>query len=125
MVILITGVKGLLGKYLIKTQPLKDCPEGVCDPLHEVIPCGREDLDLNDPISKLFKIQPDIIIHCAANGDVDSVENNPAEAVRSDLLATINLMEYCEKMDCKLVTISTNAVYDGEVRSLTVSDGNE
>jgi len=124
MKILITGASGLLGKYLLKTQPTREgLPEGVMEYKYEIIPCYRNNyiegglqLDVSsqsDVLDKLWKIQPDIIIHCAANGDVDSVEDNSSEAVRSDLLGTIHLKDYCEKMDCKLITISTNAVYDG------------
>jgi len=125
MKILITGASGLLGRYLLKTQPLRnDVPEGGQQCEHTIFPCY-----LNHPIENgvkvdvskraelfytLLEIQPDLIIHCAANGDVDDVEDNPGEAVKSDLLGTINLKDYCEKMKIKLVTISTNAVYDGE-----------
>jgi dTDP-4-dehydrorhamnose reductase len=55
-----------------------------------------------------------LIIHCAANGDVDDVENNSSKAVQTDLLGTINLKDYCEKLNCKLITLSSNAVYDGD-----------
>jgi len=110
----ITGSSGLLGKYLLKTQPKKQFEGMALEPEHEIIAATRQSLDLSNPIAQLFKIMPDLIIHCAANGDVDSVEANSVEAVRSDLEGTINLMEYCEKMNCKLITISTNAVYDGD-----------
>jgi dTDP-4-dehydrorhamnose reductase len=117
MVIAITGAKGLLGQYLIKTQP-KQIFEGVIQANeHEIIELNRWDLDVSDfskVLNVLFKIQPDLIIHCAANGDVDDVENNSAEAVKTDLLGTINLKDYCEKLNCKLITLSSNAVYSGK-----------
>ena len=125
MKIIITGASGLLGKYLLKTQPTKEgLPEGVVEHEHDIIPCYRNNyieggikLDVSkedELLGKLWKIQPDIIIHCAANGDVDDVEQNPGEAVKADLLGTIYLKDYAEKMGCKLITISTNAVYDGK-----------
>ena len=117
MVIAITGSKGLLGKYLIKTQP-QDTLDGMASTsLHKVIGLTRKDLDVSNfaqVLEVFFKMQPDIIIHCAANGDVDDVENNSSEAVQSDLLGTINLKNYCEVMGCKLITLSSNAVYDGD-----------
>lgn len=122
MKILISGGSGLLGKYLIQTQPQKDF-EGLGQEFeHEITACYRDHringikLDVSnnsEVLDRLFTIKPDIIIHCAANGDVDDVENNPSNAVKSDLLGTINLMRYAESMKCKLVTISTNAVYEG------------
>jgi len=124
MKIAITGASGLLGKYLLQTQPLlADVPEGGHQYIHQVIGCYKDHpipngvkLDVSnreEVIYKLFEIRPDIIIHCAANGNVDDVENNPAEAVKSDLLGTINLLDFCDKIGTKLITISSNAVYSG------------
>ncbi len=117
MVIAITGAKGLLGKYLIKTQPQDQLDGMASTGLHKVIGLTRKDLDVSNfaqVLEVFFKMQPDIIIHCAANGNVDDVENNSSQAVQTDLLGTINLKNYCEKLNCKLITISSNAVYDGD-----------
>jgi len=116
MVIAITGSQGLLGQYLIKTQPVTIFDGVALANDHNIIELTRKQLDVSNfsqVLEVLFKIQPDIIIHCAANGDVDDVENNSSEAVQTDLLGTINLKNYCEKMNCKLITLSSNAVYDG------------
>ena len=111
-----------MGKYLIAHQPV-DVIDGMASkPKHDVIGTYRENridglcLDVSDKskvIDVLFSHEPDIIIHCAANGDVDSVESNSAQAVKSDLLGTIHLKEYAEKMKCNLITLSSNAVYEG------------
>ena len=38
--IVITGASGLLGRYLLKTQPIdEEAPEGVLDNVHDVVPC--------------------------------------------------------------------------------------
>lgn len=119
MKILISGASGLLGSYLLKTQPIEQSEGVAVSNLHEIVPCYWNNpikgvrLNLLDPIKQLFEINPDVIIHTAANGDLDSVEKNPTGAVKTDLQATINLVDYCEKMKCKLVTISSNAVYAG------------
>ena len=117
MVIALTGSKGLLGQYLIKTQPI-EVFEGVAQGNeHKIIELTRKELDVSNfaqVLEVLFKIQPDLIIHCAANGDVDNVEQNASQAVQTDLLGTINLMNYCENLNCKLITLSSNAVYDGD-----------
>lgn len=117
MVIAITGSRGLLGSYLIKTQPKEGFDGMGASNRHQIIELPREVLDVSNfakMIDVLFKTQPDIIIHCAANGDVDDVERNSSEAVQTDLLGVINLKNYCEKMRCKLITLSSNAVYDGD-----------
>lgn len=117
MRIAITGSGGLLGSYLIKEQPT-EIREGMLQSNeHTIHALTRKELDVSkfdEVLEVMFKIQPDIIIHCAANGDVDSVEQNSSRAVKTDLLGTINLMTYCERLNCKFITISSNAVYDGE-----------
>ena len=80
MVIAITGSNGLLGQYLIRTQPRTGF-DGIAESnLHKIVELPRKVLDVSNfsqVLEVLFKIQPDIIIHCAANGNVDDVENNP------------------------------------------------
>ena len=120
--IAITGSSGLLGSYLLKTQPVIDEEYGQSYN-HKVVPLynrhpveGGVQLDLSDRdkvIRTFFDINPDMVIHCAANGNVDSVESNPSEAVKSDLLGTVYLKEVCDRMDIKMLSISTNAVYEG------------
>jgi len=121
--IVITGGSGLLGKYLLKTQPMISPAEGCFEPEYEITPCYRNNkidgikLDVSNfsnVIDVLFTIQPDIIIHCACNGDVDNVEEHPSEAVKADLLGVIHLKDFAEKMRCKLIIISSNAVFDGD-----------
>ena len=122
--VFITGASGLLGKYLVDRQPREKAPvEGVVPEMkYELVASYREhridgvkmDVSIySETIDTLFTHQPDIIIHCAANGNVDAVQSNPAKAVKSDLLGTTHLKDYCEKMGCKLVVLSTNAVYEG------------
>lgn len=116
--IVLTGGSGMLGKYLLAIQPSNfDAPEGIMDYKYDLIAPTRDELDVSNQdnvLSYLFKCQPDIIIHTACDGNVDSVENNSSEAVKSDLLGTIYIKDYCEKMNCKLITLSSNAVYDGQ-----------
>lgn len=123
MKILLTGASGLIGSYLLKHQPLNDV-EGVYSPVHDIISVYLRNYipngvkcdtgDKNALLELLFNTKPDLVIHCAANGDVDSVEKNPAEAIKTDLMSVILIKEYCELTGCKLVTFSSNAVYDGE-----------
>lgn len=131
MKILLTGSASLLGRYLLKSQPrqhLQDVGSAETMPVHEIIGLKRENdsakkdcheivrADVSDFIVMMelcFRKKPDVIIHCAANGDVDDVEQNPDGAARSDLIGTINMVKLAELFGCKLVTISSNAVFDG------------
>ncbi len=115
--VLITGGSGLLGSNLsiifkedFKVYftfnnnfiNLKDC-EGV-----------KVDLTNFEETKKLIlKINPKIIVHCAALTNVDYCEENPneAQAINSEL--TKNIAKISNEINSKLIYISTDAIFDG------------
>ena len=64
----------------------------------------------------LTEVQPDAVVHCAAWTAVDAAEDeeNKAKvyAVNSD--GTRNIAAVCRELDCKMIYISTDYVFDGE-----------
>lgn len=58
-------------------------------------------------------IKPDLIIHCAANTNVDYCEKNHAEAWNQNVLGTENVARASEKNDSFIIYISTDSVFDG------------
>lgn len=84
MKILLTGVGGILGSGFAAT--LRD---------HAVTILGREALNVADPqgvVARVVTAQPDVLINCAADTDVEGAERDPssshdANAVLPDLLA--------------------------------------
>jgi len=112
----ITGVSGLLGSHLAYVFRDHYDISGIYH-THEIAIQGVSTmkLDLLDPVSlkqALFKISPDVIIHCAAQADVDVCEMDPALAKRANVEATQNLVELSSTS--KLIYISTDQVYSGE-----------
>jgi len=61
----------------------------------------------------IYEFDPEIIIHCAAQADVDVCEAHPEDAQRINVLGTKNLIDNLNGSDPKLVYISTDLVYDG------------
>ena len=64
----------------------------------------------------LTKVNPDVVIHCAAWTAVDLAED---EDKREKVFAinakgTENIAKVCKKLDCKMVYISTDYVFDGQ-----------
>lgn len=60
------------------------------------------------------EIQPDALIHCAAWTAVDAAEDQE-ELVRAvNAMGTSNLASACKKIDCKMMYISTDYVFDGQ-----------
>ena len=64
----------------------------------------------------LEQICPDVVIHCAAWTAVDMAEDDDkVEKVRAvNAGGTENIALVCKKLDCKMVYISTDYVFDGQ-----------
>lgn len=68
--------------------------------------------EVNDTIKK---VNPDVVVHCAAWTAVDAAEENEnKEKVMSiNVGGTENIAKVCKELDCKMVYISTDYVFDG------------
>lgn len=64
----------------------------------------------------LCKLKPDAVIHCAAWTAVDAAEeeHNQAKVYKINADGTRYLAEACKKIDCKMIYISTDYVFNGE-----------
>lgn len=107
MKILITGSNGMLGHDLIEV--LKD--------MHELLLTTSKTLDITDADSVMdfiVKSNPDIVINSAAYTDVDGCESNPDLAYNVNGEGVKNLALACREVDCPLVHISTDYVFNGQ-----------
>jgi dTDP-4-dehydrorhamnose reductase len=62
----------------------------------------------------LQKINPDIVIHCAAIISVDFCEDNPNLAKKLHIEATEVILNYLDSKGARLIYISTDSVFDGK-----------
>lgn len=64
----------------------------------------------------ISQIQPDVVVHCAAWTAVDLAEDaDKVEKVRAiNAGGTQNIADVCKKLDCKMVYLSTDYVFDGQ-----------
>lgn len=76
-------------------------------------------LDITDAaaVSRvLHEVKPDAVVHCAAWTAVDAAEdaeNQPkVRAINAE--GTANIAEVCKELDCKMVYISTDYVFNGQ-----------
>ena len=107
MKILITGSNGMLGHDLIKV--LKNN--------HELVLTTSESLDITDrdkAMEVISENRPDIVINAAAYTDVDGCESNSDLAYQVNGEGVKNLALACRKIDCPLVQISTDYVFNGK-----------
>lgn len=107
MRILITGAAGQLGTELLAA---------VHDAGHEAISADRTRLDIADraAIRDVFEAtRPDVVINTAAWTAVDDCESDPDRAFAINGAAVENLVEASERIDARVVQISTDYVFDG------------
>ena len=116
MKILITGSNGMLGHDLIDVLKSK----------HELILTTSKTLDITDKdntIEFIKENKPDIVINSAAYTDVDGCETNQDLAYGVNGDGVRNLALGCKEVDCPLVHVSTDYVFDGTARDPIEEDG--
>lgn len=78
-----------------------------------------EEMDITDPesVSRVIgEAAPDVVIHCAAWTAVDAAEDpeNIAKVRAVNAGGTRNIAQVCKKLDCKMMYISTDYVFNGQ-----------
>lgn len=108
MKVLVTGIKGQLG-YDVVTELEK---RG-----HEAVGVDIEEMDVTDESSVdkvITSVKPDAVVHCAAWTAVDAAEDAAEKVEAVNATGTRYIAEACKKIDCKMVYISTDYVFNGE-----------
>ena len=106
MKIMIIGSEGMLGHDLVDILSVDN----------EVITTTIDTLDITDikkTIETVKKNNPDVLIHAAAFTDVDGSESNPDLAFKVNALGTRNVAVACNEINCAMVYICTDYVFDG------------
>lgn len=124
----VTGVNGQLG-HDVMNEIQKRGYEGIGSDLAEqyagvadgsaVTTMPYVSLDITDREAvrnAIQKIKPDAVIHCAAWTAVDMAEDDDkVEKVRAvNAGGTKNIVDACEAVDCKMLYLSTDYVFDGQ-----------
>ena len=116
----VTGVGGQLG-HDVMDELAKRGYEGTGSDILESVPTEYPyvQLDITDAeaVEKAISaVRPDVVIHCAAWTAVDAAEdeeNRPkVKAINVD--GTQNIANVCKKLDCKMIYISTDYVFNGQ-----------
>ena len=108
MKVLVTGVKGQLG-YDVVNELTKRGIEAVGVDIREM-----DNTDAASVEKVIGEAAPDAVVHCAAYTAVDAAEDNVEICRKVNADGTQNIANVCKKLDCKMVYISTDYVFDGE-----------
>ena len=113
--VLVTGASGLLGSKLVKA--LSEGYEVIpTHSTHSIHPGSvRMDIVDGDEVARVLSgVEPKLVVHAAAETNVDKCETNRELAWNVNAKGTRNIAEACAKMCVKLVYVSTDYVFDGE-----------
>lgn len=128
MKVFVTGVGGQLG-HDVMNELHKRGYEGVGSdiaPVYSGVADGSPvttmpyvQMDITDKAAVeavISQVNPDVVVHCAAWTAVDMAEDDDkVEKVRAiNAGGTQNIADVCKKLDCKMVYISTDYVFDGQ-----------
>jgi dTDP-4-dehydrorhamnose reductase len=119
MKLLVTGAGGMLGSALIPAlieaghDPYPTDLSGVTS-AHGTFTLDELDVRRPDDMARsLERVQPDLVMHLAAETDVDLCEVQPEYASDTNALGTRHVVRACEIAELPLVYISTAGVFDG------------
>ena len=127
MKVLVTGVAGQLG-HDVMNELHKRGYEGVgsdiapqysgADDGTAVTKMDYVQMDITNSqevTETIKKVNPDVVVHCAAWTAVDLAEEseNKEKVMSINVGGTENIAKVCKELDCKMVYISTDYVFDG------------
>lgn len=127
MKVLVTGVAGQLG-HDVMNELHKRGYEGVGSdiaPQYSGADDGtavtkmdyiQMDITNSEEVTETIKkVNPDVVVHCAAWTAVDLAEEseNKEKVMAINVSGTENITKVCKELDCKMVYISTDYVFDG------------
>lgn len=116
----VTGVGGQLG-HDVMDELTKRGYEGIGSDILPFVdteyPYVQLDITNAEAVEKaISEVNPDVVVHCAAWTAVDAAEdedNKPkVKAINVD--GTQNIADVCKKLDCKMIYISTDYVFNGQ-----------
>lgn len=108
MKVLVTGVKGQLGYDVVRELQKRG---------HEAVGVDIDEMDITDAAAVervMTEVQPDAVIHCSAYTAVDRAEEDIEICRRVNVDGTENIAKICEKLNCKMLYLSTDYIFSGD-----------
>jgi len=116
--ILVTGASGLLGSNLILGGVKSGRTMGAITNRHRIRLAGvktwQADLTDTETVgSAIREARPEVIVHCAAQTNLDAAEKDPSGTERINVDASRTLATAAAEVGAQFVYISTDAIFDG------------
>ncbi|MFA6832278.1 MAG: dTDP-4-dehydrorhamnose reductase [Bacteroidaceae bacterium] len=108
MRVLVTGAAGQLGSDVMAELTKRG---------HKAIGVDVQEMDITNAdacVKVITEAHPDAVIHCAAWTAVDAAEDNIDTVRRVNAQGTENIAKVCKSLQCKMMYISTDYVFDGQ-----------
>ncbi len=105
--IIVLGSGGLLGRHVVREYASSD---------QLLIPFAHKDLDVTNEksvVAVLDRIQPEVIINCAALCHFQQCEDHPEQSAQVNREAPIRLAALTAERGIRLVHFSTDYIFDG------------
>jgi dTDP-4-dehydrorhamnose reductase len=123
--VLVTGASGMLGsriaEYIQQSATFEVYGVGRKNIIRKYKYCQLDLLDKDAVKEVLNELNPDTIIHCAANVNLNDCEVNKENANSLHIEATKTLASF-KSGECKIIYISTDSVFDGVKGDYTETD---
>ena len=107
MRILVLGANGQLGRCLA---------DELHETNHQVLLASRAEIDLSNfhiTQTEIRRFAPDVVINASGYTAVDKAESDEKSAYLVNHLAVENIAKVCYAVDCVLIHVSTDYVFDG------------
>jgi dTDP-4-dehydrorhamnose reductase len=106
--LLVTGASGQIGTALSAARPVAGW---------EILTPPRESFDLARPdllVGELSRLNPDLVVNCAAFTAVDRAESDPKTAFAINDLAPGQIARWCRQRNRPMIHLSTDYVFSGD-----------
>lgn len=120
---MVTGSSGLLGKRLTSVLSGEHDVVGI----DRYVPEGQEGvaIDITErerTLESIVATAPSVVVHAAAETNVDRCETERDLARRINVEGTANIADACVRVGAKLILVSTDYVFDGNKGNYAETD---
>jgi len=105
-----------------KNGQLATCLKEVAPSELDISFYGSDQVDITKAETYVLLKPADLIINCSAYTAVDKAEECPEDAYAINRMGVIQLVQFCEEHEMKLIHFSTDFVFDGEASSPYTED---